>query len=95
MSHHNAYCMGNYDFEKIALYAHERFFKGKNILEQLSQSSSHRERQEIGLVSSLSTRDSVVQKLNLDCPYKEQCKVTNCHTRIKSLIESQLPSATQ
>jgi len=93
MDHNYAYCMGNYDFEKIARYAHERFFKGKNILEQLSQSSSYRERQEIGLVSGLSTNDSIVKKLKLDCPYKEQCKVTNCRTRIKNIIESHLPSA--
>jgi len=93
MHHSNPYCMGNYDFEKIALYAHERFFKGKNILEQLSQSSSYRERQEIGLVSGLSASDSIVQKLKLDCPYKEQCKVTNCRSRIKNIIESHLPKS--
>ncbi len=87
---YNTYCIGNYDFEKIAHYAHKRFIEGNNIMELLSQTTSHRERQEISLVTGLSTTDKIVEDLKLACPYKEQCKVTNCRIRIKEMIENKL-----
>jgi len=89
---HNTYCIGNYDFEKIAHYAHKRFIEGNNIMDLLSQTSSHRERQEISLVAGLSTSNSIVEDLKLSCPYKEQCKVSNCRSRIKEMIENKLYS---
>jgi len=87
---YNTYCIGNYDFEKIADYAHKRFIEGNNLMDLLTQTSSHRERQEISLVAGLSTADKTVEKLKLDCPYKEQCKVSNCRIRIKEMIENKL-----
>ena len=88
MKHNYAYCIGNYDFDKIALYAHKRFIEGLNLMDLISQTESHKERQEIALVASFSTTDSIVEDLKLDCPYKEQCKVTNCRIRIKEKIEN-------
>jgi len=87
---HNAFCLGNYDFDKIALYARKRFIEGSNLLDLFKNTQSHRERQEIALVSKLSTENSTVDELQLACPYTEQCKVTNCHMRIKELIENSL-----
>jgi len=90
MKHIHAYCVGNYDFNKIALYARMRFIEGVDILELFKQTPSHRERQEISLVANLSTSETAVEELQLTCPYTEQCKVTNCHERIKEIIESNL-----
>lgn len=90
MKHNYAYCIGNYDFEKIALYARKRFIEGQNLVELIQQTQSHRERQEISLVANLSTTDSTVDSLQLACPHVEQCKVTNCHIRIKEIIENNL-----
>jgi len=86
----NAYCLGNYDFDKIALYARKRFIEGSNLLDLFMNTQSHRERQEIALVSRLSTENAIVEELELACPYTEQCKVTNCHVRIKEIIENSL-----
>ncbi|MDH5516871.1 MAG: hypothetical protein OEY36_03500 [Gammaproteobacteria bacterium] len=90
MKHSNPYCIGNYDFEKIAFYARKRFIEGYSMIDLFTQTTSHRERQEISLVSVMATDQHQIQKLELSCPYKEQCKVTDCVQRIKEIIEHNL-----
>lgn len=90
MKHVNSFCVGNYDFEKIAFYARKRFIDGYSMIDLFKQTNSHRERQEISLVSLLATDDTHVKNIQLSCPYKEQCKATDCSVRIKELIENKL-----
>ena len=90
MKHINSFCIGNYDFEKVAYYARKRFIDGSNMIDLFKQANSHRERQEMSLVSILATNDTRVNKISLSCPYKEQCKATDCLVRIKERIENKL-----
>lgn len=90
MVHHNPFCLGNYDFDKIALYARKRFIDGCNTNELLQAAQSLRQRQEIALVSSMDIEDCTVENLKLSCQYTEQCKVTTCRSVIKEIIENEL-----
>jgi len=90
MAHLNPYCLGNYDFDNIALYARKRFVEGINTIDLMKKAKSIRERQEITLVSMMDIDESKIDNLQLSCQYAEQCKVTNCRSVIKELIEFNL-----
>lgn len=85
-------CMGSYNFDNIAQYAHQRFIQGYSILELFQRAKSNRQRQEITLVSSMDYHDNKIDSLHLTCQYKEQCKATNCQRIIKARIEKYLDS---
>ena len=91
MSYHHPDCMGNYDFDNIALFARKRFIEGRSLLELFQKAKSNRRRQEITLVSQLGIENNSVEDLELSCQYKEQCKVTTCRVVLKQMIENILP----
>lgn len=90
MPHLNPYCLGNYDFDNIALYARQRFVEGINTIDLMQKAKSHRARQEIVLVSMMDIDENTVDNLQLSCQYAEQCKVTSCKSVIKEIIEENL-----
>lgn len=90
MTQYNPYCLGNYDFDNIALYARKRFIEGYNTIDLMQKAQSNRERQEIALVAMMDIDEATVENLQLSCQYAEQCKVTNCRKVIKEIIENNL-----
>ena len=90
MKNQNPYCLGNYNFNNIALYARKRFIEGFTTIELMQEAQSLRQRQEIALVTMMDIDDNIVENLQLSCQYKEQCKVTTCRMRIKEIIENEL-----
>ena len=90
MTCHNPGCLGNYDFERISFYARKRFIEGCDTIELLQRAGSEREKEEIALVSLLDVEDEVVRDLQLSCVHAEACKVTNCRSLLKTMIEAEL-----
>jgi hypothetical protein len=93
MTCHTPGCLGDYDLERISFYARRRFIEGCDTITLLSQAGSEREKEEIALVCLLSVEDDVIRDLELSCRYAGKCKVTNCRTLLKSLIEAELAQA--
>lgn len=85
----NPSCLGDYDFERIALFAHKRFIEGVETITLMEHAATEREKEEIALVCMLDVEDDMVRDLHLDCRYKEKCEVTNCRTVLRQLIEKQ------
>lgn len=90
MTCHNPGCLGNYDFDHITQYARKRFIEGFSTISLLQQAKSEREKEEIALVCMLDVEDNVVQDLELSCNHAGDCKVTNCRSKLKSMIENEL-----
>ena len=90
MTYHNPGCLGEYDFDKIALFARKRFIEGYNTIELLQQAKTTQEKEEIALVASMDIEDSAVENLKLTCRHAEKCQVTNCRKLIKQMIEDDL-----
>ena len=90
MNTQNPDCMGNYDFDHIARYAYQRFIEGYSLLDLFKRAKSHRQRQEMTLVSELTIENNTVETLHLICQYKEQCKATGCRSKLKNLLEQSL-----
>ncbi|MCW9012950.1 MAG: hypothetical protein OQL06_04135 [Gammaproteobacteria bacterium] len=87
--------MGDYDFDKIALFAKKRFVEGYNTIELMEQATCDREKEEIALVAMLDLEDETVKDLQLSCIYADKCKITNCRKLLKQLIEDQFISELQ
>ena len=87
---HNPGCLGNYDFDQIALFARKRFVEGCDTVALLQQARSEREKEEIALVSLLDVEDHRLRELELSCRYDGQCKVTTCRDKLKKMIEEEL-----
>jgi len=87
MPYYNPNCLGNYDFDNIALYAKKRFFDGYSTIELLQEAKTTREKEEIALVAMMDIDDSIVSNLQLTCAYAEKCQVTSCRKVIKQMIE--------
>ena len=85
----NPGCLGNYDFDHIALHARKRFIDGIDTISLLQQATSQREKEEIALVSLLDVDDDQVRDLQLSCQHAGQCQVTNCRTKLKKMIEEE------
>ena len=90
MTYSNPGCLGNYDFDNIALYAQKRFVEGINTMDLLLQASTIKEKEEIALVAMIDIDDSTVDNLQLSCPHSKKCQVTNCRKLIKEMIENNL-----
>ena len=90
MTCHNPGCLGNYDFDRISFYARKRFIEGCDTVTLLRQAGSDSEKEEIALVSMLDVEDDVVRDLQLSCVHAGTCKVTNCRTLLKAMIEAEL-----
>ena len=90
MACYNPGCLGNYDFDHIALYARKRFIEGVSTIDLMAQAQSLREKEEIALVCLLDVDDDVVQDLQLSCRHAYRCKVTDCRTKLKNMIEDEL-----
>ena len=90
MTHLNPFCLGNYNFDNIALYARKRFIEGCNSIDLIKKAKSNKERQEILLVEMMDIDESTVDNLQLSCQYTEQCKVTSCRKIIKEIIEKEI-----
>lgn len=83
-------CLGDYDFEHISLYARKRFVEGVDTVSLMSQATSESEREEIALVCLLSVEDDVVKDIQLNCRYAETCKITNCRSILREMLEKEL-----
>ena len=92
---HNPGCMGDYDFDRIAGYAKKRFVDGYSTIELMAQATSDKEKQEIALVAMMDLEDQTVKDLNLTCVYANECKITNCRSLLKQLIDDLLAPAPQ
>ena len=90
MTCHNPGCLGNYDFDKITHHARKRFIEGHSTISLLEQAKSDREKEEIALVCMLDVKDEIVQDMQLSCRFSDECKVTNCRTKLKKMIENEL-----
>lgn len=90
MAYYNPDCLGNYDFDKIALFAKKRFIDGYSTIELLLQAKTTREKEEIALVAMMDLDDATVEKLELSCQHSKQCRVTSCRSLIKKIIEDNL-----
>jgi hypothetical protein len=88
----NPGCMGNYDFDQIALFARKRFVEGYSTVELLQQAKSEREKEEIALVCLLDIADDQLRELKLSCKYDGLCKVTSCRDKLRKMIEKDLPN---
>ncbi len=86
MTCYNPGCLGNYDFDKIALFARKRFIEGINTIELMNSAQSEREKEEIALVAMLDLNDKTVSDLRLNCKHAGVCKVTNCRNKLKKMI---------
>lgn len=90
MTCHNPGCVGGYDFDRISYYARRRFIEGCDTVTLMSQATSQREKEEIALVCLLSVEEDVIRTLELTCVHAGTCRLTNCRSLIKSLIEAEL-----
>ena len=90
MTCYNPGCLGNYDFDKIALFARKRFIDGYSTIELMENASSDREKEEIALVAMLDLNDKTITDLELDCKHTGVCKVTNCRNLLKQIIKEGL-----
>ena len=90
MANYSPGCFGNYDFDNIAHFAKKRFVDGHSTISLLNQASSETEREEIALVCMLDIDDEIVLDINLGCRYANDCKVTNCRDKLRTLIETEL-----
>ena len=86
MTCYNRGCLGNYDFDKIALFARKKFIEGHSTIELMNNATSQREKEEIALVAMLDLNDKTVNDLKLDCKHTGVCKVTNCRKLLKQMI---------
>lgn len=90
MTCHNPGCLGNYDFDHIALFAIKRYVEGYNTVTLLEQAESAREKEEIALVCLLDVEDNKIQDLDLCCGHAGHCKVINCRDKLKKMIAEEL-----
>jgi len=92
---HNKGCLGKYDFDQIAMYARKRFVEGIDTVSLMSQASSETEKEEIALVCLLSVDDDVVKDIELHCRYSGTCKLTNCQSKLRQIINTELADELQ
>jgi len=83
-------CLGNYDFDNIALFARKRFIEGCNTIDLMRNAKTLREKEEIALVAMLDLNDREVSGLKLDCKHAGTCKVTSCRNLLKKMIKKDL-----
>jgi len=83
-------CLGNYNFDNIALFARKRFIEGCNTIDLMRNARTHREKEEIALVAMLDLNDRTVTDLKLDCNHAGTCKVTHCRNQLKKMINEGL-----
>lgn len=83
-------CLGDYDFDHIAYFAHKRFVEGFDTVTLMQQATSEKEKEEIALVAMMDIEDNVIQDLKLCCRHADACEVTVCRQVLKKLIEEQL-----
>ena len=86
----NPGCVGNYDFDNIALFARKKFIEGLSTMELMQKATTEREKEEIALVAMLDLDDETVRDLQLHCLHTEKCKMTNCRELLKKLINEDL-----
>ena len=79
-------CLGDYNFDNIALFARKRFIEGCNTIELMKNARTRREKEEIALVAMLDLNDRAVSDLKLDCKHAGTCKVTSCRNLLKKMI---------
>ena len=87
---YNPGCLGNYNFDNIALFARKRFIEGCNTIDLMKNAKTHREKEEIALVAMLDLNDRAVTDLKLDCKHVGTCKVTSCRNLLKKMIAESL-----
>ncbi len=83
-------CLGNYNFDSIALFARKRFIEGCNTIDLMKNARTRREKEEIALVAMLDLNDRAVSDLKLDCKHAGTCKVTICRNLLKRMIKEDL-----
>ena len=90
MVRHFVGCMGDYDFDRIAHYAHRRFVEGEDTITLMEHAESEREKEEIALVALMDVEDDDVRELELVCRHAGQCKITLCRDRLRVLIAEEI-----
>ena len=83
-------CMGGYDFNNIAQFARKRFIEGYNTIDLMTKAKTYREKEEIALVAMLDLDDKTVADLKLDCKHAGRCRVTNCRSLLRKMINESL-----
>ncbi len=90
MACHDLSCLGNYDFDQIAMYARKRFIEGVDTVSLMNQANSEKEREEIALVCLLSVDDDLVKDIKLHCRHSETCMLADCRDKLRSMLEKEL-----
>ena len=90
MACHNPGCLGNYDFDHIALFAIKRYVEGYNTVTLMEQAKSECEKEEIALVCLLDVEDNKIRDLDLCCGHAGNCKVIDCRDKLKKMIGEEL-----
>lgn len=80
-------CLGNYDFEHIAVMAKKRFIEGIDTITLMQCAKTEREKEEIVLIALLNVEDEQIQQIQLACPYQFSCQVADCQQRLKTFLE--------
>lgn len=88
----NPGCIGHYDFEHIVYFAKLRFIDGYSTISLMQRARSEIEREEVAMVCMLDIEDELVLNIKLNCRYANDCKITDCRDRLRSLIEAELKS---
>jgi len=90
MRHDKPDCLGNYDFERIALHAKRRFIEGCSTVALIAQAKTEREKEEIALVSLLDVQDNEIRNIELSCRYAKECKILDCRDRLRKMIKARM-----
>ena len=66
------------------------FRSGIDTVSLMNQAQSDTEKEEIAMVCLLSIEDAVVKDIQLGCRYANTCKMTNCHAKLRDMLEKEL-----
>lgn len=86
----NRGCLGDYDFDHIALFARKRYIEGIDTVSLMRQAKNRTEKEEIALVCLLDVENDIVKDIQLSCRYAGECKLTNCHDKLRTMLEQEL-----
>lgn len=90
MVSHNRGCLGEYDFDKIVLFARKRFVEGIDTVSLMKQAETEREREEIALVCLLSVDEQTVSDIQLSCRHDKTCNMANCRDLLRKKLNDEL-----
>ena len=83
-------CMGRYDFDKIADFAHQRFVEGMPLAAQIRAARSQKEKEEAALVSHMEVTPFCIRNFQVKCKYADRCAACHCANLLQKLAEMRL-----